>query len=163
MPHRINDTERRLGIVPAQVDEKLTVRVALGEQVAELFAAGADEVVLSVSDTGIGLRPEDVPSLFQMFSQVGDAGRGGGFEEVDGAADIDPGIVAGVLRPDADEGRGVPGAVATLGGAADRVTVGDVAGKNPDPRVVQRLRLPRRAAHVRQPTRGATPCRPRGL
>ena len=36
------------------------------------------EVVLSVSDTGIGLRAEDVPSLFQMFSQVGDSGRGGG-------------------------------------------------------------------------------------
>ena len=41
-------------------------------------AVDGDEVVLSVKDTGIGLRKDDLPRLFEMFSQVGGDGRGGG-------------------------------------------------------------------------------------
>lgn len=35
-------------------------------------AAGASEVVVSVTDTGLGIRPEDIGKLFQPFSQVHD-------------------------------------------------------------------------------------------
>ena len=75
-----------------------------------------------------------------------DAGGGGGVEDVDGAADIDAGIVAGVLGPDADQGRCVIGPVTALGRAADRVRVGDVAGKDPDPLMGEGFRLIGRAA-----------------
>jgi PAS domain S-box-containing protein len=36
-----------------------------------------DEVAISVSDTGIGLRPEDQERVFEMFTQVGEPGHGG--------------------------------------------------------------------------------------
>ncbi len=49
-----------------------------GGTITVAAAVEGDEVVLSVKDTGIGLRKEDLPRLFEMFSQVGGEGRGGG-------------------------------------------------------------------------------------
>jgi DNA-binding CsgD family transcriptional regulator/anti-sigma regulatory factor (Ser/Thr protein kinase) len=40
-------------------------------------AAAHDQVAIAVSDTGIGLRPEDRDRVFEMFTQVGEPGQGG--------------------------------------------------------------------------------------
>jgi PAS domain S-box-containing protein len=44
---------------------------------AEPDGEDPDEIVVSVSDTGIGMRPEDLTSVFEMFRQVGEPGHGG--------------------------------------------------------------------------------------
>ena len=48
-----------------------------GGRLAITAAAVHDQVVISVSDTGIGLRPEDRDRVFEMFTQVGEPGQGG--------------------------------------------------------------------------------------
>jgi PAS domain S-box-containing protein len=51
-----------------------------GGRVALRVARAPDGVRVSVTDTGIGVRPEDIPKLFQPFSQLHDTsqtGRGG--------------------------------------------------------------------------------------
>jgi PAS domain S-box-containing protein len=40
-------------------------------------AAVQDEVTISVSDTGVGLKSEDRERVFEMFTQVGEPGQGG--------------------------------------------------------------------------------------
>jgi signal transduction histidine kinase/CheY-like chemotaxis protein len=46
-------------------------------QVTVSAQAVADEVLVRVRDTGVGLQPDDLDRVFEMFSQVGGAGTGG--------------------------------------------------------------------------------------
>jgi signal transduction histidine kinase len=48
-----------------------------GGRVMVAVQGGADEAVVTVSDTGIGLRAADIERVFEMFTQVGGPGSGG--------------------------------------------------------------------------------------
>jgi len=50
---------------------RVTLRVA-----READAGGEERIVIAVRDTGIGISPENLPKLFQNFSQIGAAGSG---------------------------------------------------------------------------------------
>jgi PAS domain S-box-containing protein len=57
---------------------------------------GRDEVVVSVTDTGVGLRAEDLARVFDMFTQLGEAGHGGlgiGLAIVKGLVELHGGTV----------------------------------------------------------------------
>jgi signal transduction histidine kinase/ActR/RegA family two-component response regulator len=59
-------------------------------------AEGADSMVLTVRDTGAGLRPEDQTRVFEMFTQVGDRPDGGlgiGLALVKGLVELHGGTV----------------------------------------------------------------------
>jgi CheY-like chemotaxis protein len=48
-----------------------------GGRVTLTAVAVHDEAVITVSDTGIGLQPADLDRVFEMFTQVGEPGKGG--------------------------------------------------------------------------------------
>ncbi len=48
-----------------------------GGRLALTAAVVRDEVVISVSDTGVGLGPDDRDRVFEMFTQLGEPGQGG--------------------------------------------------------------------------------------
>jgi signal transduction histidine kinase/ActR/RegA family two-component response regulator len=48
-----------------------------GGRIAVTVGIAADEALLSVGDTGIGLEPADIDRIFEMFFQVGGPGSGG--------------------------------------------------------------------------------------
>jgi len=48
-----------------------------GRVTLKVDASGEDDVCISVTDTGIGLRAEDLPRVFEMFEQVAEPGQGG--------------------------------------------------------------------------------------
>jgi len=48
-----------------------------GGRITLTVEACAEDVVVSVADTGIGLRSEDLPRVFEMFEQVAESGGGG--------------------------------------------------------------------------------------
>jgi signal transduction histidine kinase len=48
-----------------------------GGRISVTVEATGDEAVVAVSDTGVGMRPEDLERVFEMFTQVGGPGSGG--------------------------------------------------------------------------------------
>ncbi len=67
-----------------------------GGQVTITVTPADDQVVISVRDSGVGLRPEDRDRVFEMFTQVGDPGQGGlgiGLALVKGLVELHQGSV----------------------------------------------------------------------
>jgi PAS domain S-box-containing protein len=67
-----------------------------GGQITVTAGASDREVTIAVADTGVGLRPEDLSRVFDMFTQVNDAGFGGlgiGLSLVRGTVELHGGSV----------------------------------------------------------------------
>jgi signal transduction histidine kinase/ActR/RegA family two-component response regulator len=67
----------RLGQVVLNLLNNASRYTAAGGQLSVRLSAGEDEMSLVITDTGQGLRHEDTRRIFDMFTQVGEAGSGG--------------------------------------------------------------------------------------
>jgi signal transduction histidine kinase len=70
------DTDRLAQLTTNLLNNAVRYTLAGGRITVAVEAAG-DEAVLAVTDTGVGMRPEDFERVFEMFTQVGGPGSGG--------------------------------------------------------------------------------------